>query len=492
MGQSDVMNVSLHHDPASRNFQEQLSRLPGYPPGLELPLKMMLFADDGLQQLSSVLAESGIERERPLLVLMDTTPMKRGSDDLKPLLLQTLQTAGWRLQPLWLEPDNGHQVHTDFAQIGRVIACLPGCGGLLAVGSGTIADIGKHACYCFEQEQNQAPLPFVIYQTANSVSAFTSNMAPVFVAGVKRTLPSRYATALVCDLPTLTSAPPEMTAAGVGDLLAAACSMADWYLADQLHMDPGYNPLAEALMAGMDDLLLQVGPAIRAGNAKGVAVLAKLISLSGLSMSLCGVTTPFSGYEHVISHVLDLQASLAHEPFAAHGAQVALATVLCTEAYRILLAELQPDGVHSPACYPESLQMESDVTRAFNGLDASGRVAAECWADYSQKLEAWRRADTLPQFLERWPLIRERLDGMVRPPERVVTVLHSVGAPLRFDALQPAIGGDRVQFAFLMAPLIRKRFTSGDLFLFLNWDRHALWQRVWERAGGLATAAHNS
>jgi hypothetical protein len=32
--------------------------------------------------------------------------------------------------------------------------------------------------------------------------------------------------------------------------------------------------------------------------------------------------------------------------------------------------------------------------------------------------------------------------------------------------------------AFRCAPLIRRRFTLGDLFVFLNWDSESLWERV--------------
>ncbi len=84
-------------------------------------------------------------------------------------------------------------MHTDLEQIGRVQARLvPGC-AVIAVGSGTITDIAKQACHQFEQATGDL-VPFVAVQTANSVSAYTSNMAPTFVRGVKRTLPSRYPT----------------------------------------------------------------------------------------------------------------------------------------------------------------------------------------------------------------------------------------------------------------------------------------------------------
>ena len=148
----------------------------------------------------------------------------------------------------------------------------------------------------------------MVYQTANSVSAYTSNMAPVFVDGVKRTMPSRYPDVLVCDLETLRDAPAEMTAAGVGDLLAAFSSYADWWLAYRLGMDPTYTEFAQTLMGPLDEIFL-ARPRHSARSLDGMAVLAKLIALGGLAMSLSHATAPLSGFEHVMSHVLDLAPS---------------------------------------------------------------------------------------------------------------------------------------------------------------------------------------
>jgi hypothetical protein len=38
----------------------------------------------------------------------------------------------------------------------------------------------------------------------------------------------------------------------------------------------------------------------------------------------------------------------------------------------------------------------------------------------------------------------------------------------------------QVKFAFFNAPLMRKRFSIGDLLVWLNWDREALWRQVWQ------------
>ena len=230
--------MTLRYDPGNiETFKAQIHGIPGYPAGEELPIREMVFESGALWRLLDLLSVADINTDQQLLVVMDRTPMQREGKDLKELILQILKEASWQSEVIWLEADSTGQVHTDFAQINFVKAHLQANSAVLSVGSGTVTDVAKHACYVFQQEQSIRPIPFVVYQTANSVSAYTSNMAPTFVDGVKRTLPSRYPDVLICDLETLRDAPQSMTVAGVGDLLAAFNSYADWWLAHRLGLD---------------------------------------------------------------------------------------------------------------------------------------------------------------------------------------------------------------------------------------------------------------
>ncbi|HJS19286.1 MAG TPA: iron-containing alcohol dehydrogenase [Anaerolineales bacterium] len=438
----------------------------------------MIFESGALWRLPAFLSSVGIKPDQPLLVVMDRTPMQREGENLKELVLQFLKNAGWQIDVISLEPDRTGQVHTDFAQINFVKDRLQAGSAVLSVGSGTVTDIAKHACHVFQQEHG-VHLPFVVYQTANSVSAYTSNMAPTFIDGVKRTLPSRYPDLLICDLETLRDAPRSMTVAGVGDLLAAFGSYADWLLAYRLGLDNTYTEFAQILMGPLDEIFLEQAEGLQAGTFESTAVLAKLIALAGLAMSLSHATAPLSGYEHVISHVLDLVAEHGQRPLAQHGTQVALATLLTTGAYQVFFQEFEPSEVNLDICYPTETQMKARISEAFSSLDPSGRVAAECWSDYNIKLEAWHAHRTdFEDTLRDWSSIRARLRSLVKPPEVASRILHAVSSPLSFADLIPSPADDEVQFAFMSAPLIRHRFTLGDLFLFLNWDRQSLWAQV--------------
>src|SRR5437773_1157789 len=121
-------------------------------------------------------------------------------------------------------------------------------------------------------------------------------------------------------------------------------------------------------MGPLDEIFLAQAPAIRGRTLDGMAVLAKLIALGGLAMSLSHATAPLSGYEHVVSHVLDICAEQTHRPLAQHGSQVALATLLTTSAYELFLNEFEPEEVVLPAGYPAAADMKARIEHTFGAI----------------------------------------------------------------------------------------------------------------------------
>jgi glycerol-1-phosphate dehydrogenase [NAD(P)+] len=476
------VEMKLPYDPArGQEFWEEIRKIRGYPRNEFMPIRQMLFESNAVYKISDVLRAVGADPARNLFVVADQTSMRRAADDLKKMIVEILKQAGWRPELVWMAPDDTGQVHTDMPHIQDVKSRLePGC-AVLSVGSGTVTDIAKHACYLHEKEHGQR-LPFVVFQTANSVSAFTSNMAPTFVDGVKRTLASRYPDALICDLETLRDAPREMTVAGVGDMLAAFVSLPDWYLASTLGMDPGYSGLPGKLIGPLDQVFLSEADNIRIGSLDGMSVLAKVIALGGLAMSLSQATTPLSGFEHVMSHVLDLQAEVGMLAMPPHGTQVALTTLIGVEIYRHFLAEFDPQELDLDLCYPDAEEMQKIVELNYRTIDATGKAGAECWSDYRVKLAAWdTQRSAFREMLADWPRVRERLRDDGISFDTLVEILQKVDAPLTWAELIPPVEEARVKFAFLNAPLMRKRLTIGDLLIFTNWNREALWQKIWER-----------
>jgi glycerol-1-phosphate dehydrogenase [NAD(P)+] len=236
-------------------------------------------------------------------------------------------------------------------------------------------------------------------------------------------------------------------------------------------------------MGPFDRDLLEHARAIRSGSLEAVELLTRLITLSGLCMSLSHASTPASGFEHVLSHVLDLQNELEGRPLPAHGSQAALAAVLGARTYQIFIKEFDPASVRIEDCFPEVEMMRQEILGVFAAIDPSGKAGEECWSDYRVKLEAWRaKPDRVTQFLRNWPEIKGKLQDQSRSPQQLQAILSAAACPQSFAELQPAISAGQVRFAYLNAALMRRRLTIGDALVFFGWDREHLWQRVWKEA----------
>src|SRR5258705_5254510 len=134
--------MALQFDPGDgHDFKAAIRQIPGYPAGEDLPIRTMLFEPGALFQVPALLESAGAVPNRPLLVVMDSTLMRREGAELKPLLLSHLRTAGWQPEPVWLEPDSGGQVHTDFSQIESVRTRLQPCAAVLSGRACTVTAI---------------------------------------------------------------------------------------------------------------------------------------------------------------------------------------------------------------------------------------------------------------------------------------------------------------------------------------------------------------
>lgn len=468
-------------------LMDAVRRWPGADRYPDLELRRVDVAPDALARLGAVVRELAPEATEVLLV-QDATPMRRAGEDLKPWVAEVLTRAGLAVDTLELEAGEDGLLHADLHVLEEVAPRLRSGVPVVALGSGTITDLAKHACFRFEQATGERPV-LVFCPTAMSVLAYTARMAVLSKDGVKRTWPSRLSDALVFDLETLTAAPAHMTRAGFGDLAPVFSSFADWHLGDALGLAHYFEPSYRIF----DDVRAQfaaAAPEIGASTAEGIATLARMNVLGGLSASLADESAPLSGYEHVQGHMLDMGAAHFGRGQAPHGAQVAVALIPHVIAWSMLLDELDPAAVDLDRCYPSAEAMERRVRETFAELDPSGAMGAECWSDYEKKLEAWTAAR--PRFealLADWPAQRDRLRSLLTSPERAVEILASAGVPLRYGELTPPISEDEGRWAFEHAHLMRNRFSAGDLYFLLGWLDAGFADRVMARRDELLAVA---
>src|SRR6266480_945440 len=425
-----------------------------------------------LLDLPFVLQRAGVAPGSKVLLVVDETPMLREDVDLKRFVRDLLYVAGYYETTCHLENDEYGLVHAEFQDVEGLLWGLEPGTALIALGSGTVTDIAKHAAYLYDQQHPEQPrMVYICIPTANSVTAYAANMAVLLKDGVKRTLPSRYPTAIISDLRVLASAPKAMTLAGLGDCCARFVAYGDWYLASVLGLVDFYSEVPLALLNNLDTILSEATPGIGQRSHKGEAIVARALLLAGIAQSIVNMSAPISGTEHVTSHMLDMIAYHYHRGLALHGAQVGVATLTAARLYQNFLDNFDPKAVNFDSCYPKYEQMQMRIYRLFQPVDPTGAMAEECWSDYRRKLTLWYQNRALfEQFCQSWQRIhRPKIASLVRPPNVVHQLLSQAGAPLTAQELEPPIRQEEFDFAVNNGHFIRARFVLSDLLYFLGW-----------------------
>ena len=402
---------------------------------------------------------------RPVAVLTDRVVKRRAGSNLL-LLVEELLGGPARVRVIAVEGGEGGRVHADAPTIERVTAEANGSAGLVTVGSGTLADIGKAA------SEALSGLPHVVVQTATSVNGFTDDQSVLLVKGVKRTTHTRWPDALVADAEVLLGAPPALNLAGVGDLAAMFTAPADWQLAHALGMADSYSAtVVDMVRVHGQEVLAAAGRV--AHDPAAVTTLAEVLALSGISMGVAGTTAPASGMEHTVSHLIEMSMNRRGREAAYHGATVGVTSIIAARLWSKVRARLEA-GSRPSLSFPSPEVMEARVRDAFATLDPSGEMGEECWRLYAKKLERWA---TNRERLESadWRSIAAQAARHLIEPSELAQALGSAGAPVRLSQLDPAVDADLGRWALSNCHLMRDRFSVADLAFFMGmWEGEAV------------------
>src|SRR5690554_1740886 len=224
---------------------------------------------------------------------------------------------------------HGDEVAADEKRLVEVLVRAPAAPQtFVAVGSGTLTDIARYISF-------RTGNAFISVPTAASVDGFVSVGAPLIVGGLKETFPAQGPTAVFADLPTLMDAPRELTAAGFGDIIGKATSLADWELGKLLWDEP-YAPDIAARTRAALDLCIEQADAIRDATEPGLRSLFDALIESGACILDFGDSRPASGSEHHCSHYWEMLLLRANRPAILHGAKVGYAATLIAQLYAYL------------------------------------------------------------------------------------------------------------------------------------------------------------
>jgi glycerol-1-phosphate dehydrogenase [NAD(P)+] len=286
-----------------------------------------------------------------------------------------------------------------------------------------------------------------------------------------------------------------MNRAGYGEMTSMLTAPADWSLAALVGTEKRFHEAPLRLLEACGEGLDVWSPGVGRGEPDAVEQLTRALAIRGIVSGVAGTTATLSGVEHLVSHMFDLHHAAHDLPMALHGAQVGVASLVAAAAWE-LLQERMAAAATSPCLREEFLdprRARQEVWDAFAGLDGDGRIAEECWTDYSAKLSAVDAArPRLDALLTGWaehaPVLRSR----VRPTAELAAGLHVAGAAATFDELDPVVTPDLARWAVAHSALMRNRFTVVDLLTLLGWWRREDVEEVLHRARHAAATARDA
>ena len=405
-----------------------------------IPTEIVVIEESALKTVPSVLKRIGL-KGGGLLVADELTYRAAGAE-----VEQGLKQSAAEIDVLLLD----EPVRADECALKRVARSIaPEHRFLLAVGSGTINDVVKRCSF-------EAGLPYLVCPTAPSMNGYTSSIAAVTIRGLKQTLEAHPPKAVISDVEVGAHAPLTMIRAGLADLLSKSVSLADWKLAHRIR-GGYYCPLPAEMVASVADRCAEHAAQIGQGERRAVRDLMEGLILSGFSMVVAGSSSPASGGEHLISHTWDMTAEAEGRPYALHGAQVGVATLVTAKLYE-KLSQWTPDRIDIEklvASYEPWEAVDARLRREHRRNYTSVREEAR-----AKHLSEEALRGELTKIKRDWNKIWSDLSGVLRPFSEIKTMLEKAGAPTTVADL--GLDHKSLREALLNAKDIRRRYTVLD------------------------------
>ena len=359
----------------------------------------------------------------------------------------------------------------DEATLGEIVINKPDdCDVMIGVGTGSITDILRFASF-------KLGLPCFTVATGAPMDGFSASVGIMNVNNLKATMPAHSTEVIIGDTDVLSTAPYRMTVAGFADLIGKLNAINDWHLGVLINGDHYCRSIDTLVMDYVYDILGKA-EAIKNRDAKAVGELMNALLLTGASISLYGSSRPISGAEHHFSHYLEVLGDQRGKPYAMHGEQVAVGTVLALTA-AAKLASITPDfdAAREAAARYDHAAWENEIRRAY-GDAADAIIALEAQSGKNETTGRLKRIDIMQRH---WDEVRAMLAG-VYPAEKLRALLKDIGCPCtpRDIGVTKAVLRD----ALLYCKETRARYTVYQL----AWDLGLLERLADELCGAEACA----
>ncbi len=359
------------------------------------------------------------------------------------LLEEALKKEGAPVRHFIVPDPGGESPVTDDTTRDLILSRAPPAEMYIAAGSGVVNDLTKWvAC--------ERKKPFMTLATAASMNGYASANVSATIHGLKVLFHAQASKGVFAVPAVIEDAPFDLTAAGLGDVVAKAVSSADWKL-NQLLFDEYYCQFSVDLLKDLEPVYLNHPEKIRKRDPEAISALFHALFWSSVAMTITGTSSPASGGEHLVSHTLDMYAAAKGLQHDLHGKQVGVGTILSAALYDRILRMERPSIRNAP----------SDIDRSFWG-PLTGIVEAE----YRKKLP---KLDLAARKLSRpktWDMLRTRLQKNLLSPSTLKSCLKQAGAAHKVGDIHidgKSIAPELFLQVWKNARQMRERFTVLDL-----------------------------
>lgn len=344
----------------------------------------------------------------------------------------------------------------DYGNTQAVREAVELCGANpVAVGSGTVNDLVKVAAF-------ESGRRYMCIATAASVDGYTAPGASILKDGFKNTIFCRAPQAVIADTRVLQSAPGAMSAAGYADLAGKYTAGADWIIADLLGVEP-IDPVAWEMVHDDLDNWLDDPSGVAAKNKKAHEKLFYGLTMTGLAMQYTNLSRPASGFEHMMSHIWEMEGLKHQGKPVSHGFKVALGT-LGSLALTELVFTRSPESLRKTARerWIALDTVTAEIRRSFDSR-LHDAIIKESSAKFLSREEHARRYDIITA---RWDEIRGGVFRRLPAYGEMRGRLAAVGAPVVPEEI--GLTRARVGETYKKASFIRNRYTIVDLAIELG------------------------
>lgn len=245
-----------------------------------------------------------------------------------------LERLGDKLEAGW---DKGQEIkiamscEATMSEVERLaaISTKEGAEVILGVGGGRTIDVAKMTAYKLNKD-------FISIPTAASHDGISSQFVSIKGGGRAYSYETKPPNSIIVDIDVIASAPPRLTASGVGDAISKVIAVRDWRLAHEKSGEYfGFYAAQLALMGA--DLVMKSALGIGRGEKESVRTLVEALISDGVAAGIAGSSRPCSGSEHLFSHALDFYSS----QHALHGEQCGVGTIMMAHLHGLRYEDMR-------------------------------------------------------------------------------------------------------------------------------------------------------